>query len=124
MEKNTVFIVDDNKVAGELLEWLLSVRSISAKTFLFAEDFLNICHADMNGCLILDMHLPQMDGIALLQELRRRNIRLPVIIVSGQIYIPTTIHSTYESIVAVFKKPANTDELIATIQQALENCES
>ena len=124
MEKNTVFIVDDNKVAGELLEWLLSVRSISAKTFLFAEDFLNICHADMNGCLVLDMHLPQMDGIALLQELRRRNIWLPVIIVSGQIYIPTTIHSTYESIVAVFKKPANTDELIATIQQALENCES
>jgi len=124
MEKNTVFIVDDNKVAGEILQWLLSVRSISAKTFLFAEDFLNICHADMKGCLILDMHLPQMDGIALLQELRRRNIWLPVIIVSGQIYIPTTIHSTYESIVAVFKKPANTDELIATIQQALENCES
>ncbi len=120
MKKNTVFIVDDNQSICDSLQWLLSIINIPTKTFLSAEDFLNICHTDMLGCLLLDMQLPQMDGPTLLYELNRRNIHLPVIIISGQTDIPTTVHTIYQPLVAIFKKPVDTDELVAAIQSLID----
>jgi len=117
MAKNTVFIVDDNEAVCESLQWLLSSIDIPVEIFLSAEEFLNACSIGMWGCLVLDLYLPRMDGIALLKELRQRKIQLPVIIVSGR--TEKLSSTSYASIVAAFKKPANPDKLLAAIQQVL-----
>jgi len=119
MAKNTVFIVDDNEAVCESLQWLLSSIDIPVEIFFSAEEFLNACSMGMWGCLVLDLYLPRMDGIALLKELRERKIQLPVIIVSGRTEKLSSLYTSYASIVAAFKKPANPDKLLAAIQQVL-----
>lgn len=95
MTKNTVFIVDDNEAACESLQWLLSSIDIPVEIFLSAEEFLNACSMGMWGCLVLDLYLPRMDGIALLKELSQRKIQLPVIIVSGGTDKLSTVYTSY-----------------------------
>jgi len=116
----TVFIIDDDDAVRESLRWLLDSADLPVKTFFSAEDFLKECDENLYGCLLLDMQMPGMSGSALLQELRSRGIRLPIILVSGQGECPYRMEMMRENIVDFFKKPADTDHLLRAIELALQ----
>jgi FixJ family two-component response regulator len=79
----TVYIVDDDAPIRDALSLLLSLRGYRTAAFATAEDFLVAHDPAWKGCLITDLRLPGIDGLALQQELKRREIRLPIILISA-----------------------------------------
>ncbi len=82
-ENNQIFIVDDDESVCRALSVLLLTYGFSVKTFTSAEDFFSAVPNSAAGCLLMDIHMPGLDGWETLQCLRRSGSRRPVIIISA-----------------------------------------
>lgn len=116
-----VFVVDDDAAVRDALSILLSTALDSAvETFSCAVDLLAACTPDCRGCIILDVHMPDMDGPALQDELLRRGIRLPIIFLSAHGNIPITVRTIKAGAVDFLTKPVNATTLLDRVRAALE----
>ncbi len=115
----TVFVVDDDAQVLESLAWLLKSAGLPARTFNSAEAFLDDCSADARGCLLLDLRMPGMDGLALAEELRRRAINLPVVLISAHADVPLAVRAMKAGVVDVLEKPFNDETLLERVDEAL-----
>ncbi len=86
--KSTVFVVDDDPGALESLRWMLEQADYPVKAFRSSREFLDAYRAAERGCLVLDVRMPEMDGLALQQTLRDRKIRLPIIFMTAYGDVP------------------------------------
>jgi len=80
--RNIVAIVDDDAASRESLRFLLTVLGRGLRTFASAKAFLED-ESGYFGCLLLDYHMPVMNGLELVVHLRSRNNRIPVMLISG-----------------------------------------
>ena len=87
----TVFVVDNDPILRESLAWLLEPAGFAVQTFDSGEAFLDACSPEAAGCAVLDVRLPGISGVALQEELGRRGVRLPVIIVTGFADVPMAV---------------------------------
>ena len=94
----TVSIVDDDISVRDSLSLLLGLKGFRTLCFARAEDLLETYRPEWSGCLILDIRMAGMDGLALQQELRSRRMDLPVIIL--------TAHGNLETARKAFKAGA------------------
>jgi FixJ family two-component response regulator len=115
-----VFIVDDDAAVRDSLTMLLETADHVVATFPGAREFLEICTPDIEGCLILDMSMPDMDGLALQQELLRRDIQLPILFLSGHGSIPATVRAIKAGAMDFMTKPVDGEVLLARVQEALQ----
>jgi FixJ family two-component response regulator len=116
----TVFIVDDDAAVRDALTMLLEAAGYAVEAFQSAADFLDKLNSDTQGCLILDVNMPDMDGPSLQEELLRRGSRLPVIFLSGHGTIPVTVRAIKAGAMDFLTKPVDGTELLAHVQKALE----
>ncbi len=79
----TVCIVDDEEPIRKAFEVLLRGRGIEVRTFSSAEEFLQAYADDWSGLLLVDERMPNMDGLELCLELKRRNCSLRIILMTG-----------------------------------------
>ena len=86
----SVFIVDDDDAFRDSLSWLLESTPFNILAFASAEAFLQGYNGDP-GCLLLDIRMPGMSGLALQQELIRRDIKIPTLILTGHGDIPVAV---------------------------------
>jgi two-component system, LuxR family, response regulator FixJ len=119
-EDTFVYIVDDDPAARESVVALVESRGMRTKTFASAEEFLNSTRDEVRGCLVLDVRMKGMGGLDLQEELRRRNILLPVIIITGYADVPMAVRALQGGAVSFLTKPCKPENLWGTIQQALE----
>lgn len=117
-----VFIVDDDAVVLDSLRMLLEAAGYAVATFHGAEDFLEICTPETQGCIILDVNMPDMDGPALQEELNRRGLQLPIIFLSGHGTIPLTVRTLKAGAMDFLTKPVKGSVLLARVQDAMEQC--
>ncbi len=82
-ENKQIFVVDDDKSVCRALGVLLDTYGFSVKTFICAEDFFSVVSNIDLGCLILDIHMPELDGWETLQRLLKSGSNRPVIIMSA-----------------------------------------
>jgi FixJ family two-component response regulator len=115
-----VFVVDDDASVRDSLRMLLEVSGYKVATFPGAEDFLEICTPDTEGCIILDVNMPDMDGPALQEELLRREMQLPIIFLSGHGTIPLTVRALKSGAMNFLIKPVQGAELLACVHEAME----
>ena len=94
----TVHIVDDDAAMRDSLSLLLSLRGYRTASFASAEDFLAVVDPGWSGCILADIRMPGMSGLAMQQELATRGISLPVIVL--------TAHGDVDSARAAFKAQA------------------
>jgi two-component system response regulator FixJ len=79
-----IHVVDDDEAVRESLEALLIVTGFDVRTYSSAEEYLAVSSAAVsNGCLLVDIHMPGMSGIELLQELASRNSQVPVLVLTA-----------------------------------------
>jgi two-component system, LuxR family, response regulator FixJ len=78
-----ITVVDDDESVRESLFDLLEVYGYSVRTYSSAEEFLGSAHITDTNCLILDISMPVVGGLALYEELRRRNVDIPVVFMTG-----------------------------------------
>jgi FixJ family two-component response regulator len=117
-----VFIVDDDASVRDSISMLLEAAGYGVATFSSAHEFLAVCTHDTQGCIILDVNMPDMDGPALQEELTRRGLRMPVIFLSGQGTIPITVRTLKAGAMDFLTKPVKGTVLLARVQEALEQC--
>lgn len=119
-DHSSVFIVDDDAAVRDSLTMLLEAAGYTVEAFQRAADFLDSLTPSAQGCLILDVHMPNMDGLELQEELLRRGARLPVIFLSGHGTIPVTVRAVKAGAMDFLTKPVDGPALLAHVQKALE----
>jgi two-component system, LuxR family, response regulator FixJ len=118
-DRETVYIVDDDADVRDSARALLESYDLAVQEFASARAFLEGFKADGKGCLLLDLHMPEMSGLELLELLRRREIGLPVIIVTGRGDAATRERARRAGAFAFLEKPVD-HSLIDTVGRALQ----
>ena len=113
-----VFIVDDDDAVRESLEFLMKSIDQPAESFPSAKDFLN-AYTDKPGCLLLDIRMPGMSGIELQEELKKRDIRIPIIFITGHGDVPMAVKAIQAGAADFIQKPFRDQEMIDRIREVL-----
>ncbi len=114
----TVFLLDDDQDFCAAVAESLAVIGIPVECYPAAARFLEAYDPERPGCLLLDVRMPGMDGLALQDLLVRRNIRIPTIFVSGHADIPTTVKALKAGAMDFLEKPFNRTQLLDRIGEA------
>lgn len=115
----TICIVDDDQAVRDSLAWLVESVGLSARTFPDAPSFLAHPPPDDAGCLLLDVRMPGMSGLELQEELIRRGVGLPVIILTGHGDVPMAVRAMKQGALDFIEKPFNDQKLLDTVHRAL-----
>lgn len=118
----TVFIVDDDDDFRDSMQWLLESDDLPVQSFASARDFLNNYKGD-KGCLLLDVRMPEINGLALQQIMLERDIRLPIIVLSGHGDIPMAVTAMKNGAIDFLEKPFDDEVLIPLVQNALKKAD-
>jgi two-component system, LuxR family, response regulator FixJ len=113
-----IFIIDDDDATRDSMRLLIEVEGFGAREFADGRTFLDQVHPADGDCLLLDLHMPGMNGIEVLEELRRRGDGLSVIIVTARSDAATRSRALANGALAVIDKPAKADELLALVLSA------
>lgn len=116
----TVFIVEDDADSRDRLCLHLQAAGLIVRSYETAEAFLADHTPELTGCLITDVRLPQMDGVRLVEELARRQNRLPVIVISGYAETPLVVQAMRAGAVDFLNKPLDPQILLRTLHAAMQ----
>lgn len=123
-----VFIVDDDAGVREALAWLLRSRRLPSQSFDSADAFVEFLNSgnqpwqlSQPGCLLLDVRMPGMSGLALFEQLIERKLLdvLPVIFLTGHADVPTAVDSVKRGAFDFCEKPFSDNALVDRVEQAL-----
>ena len=117
---STVFLVEDDPSIAERVSDLRDEMNLASRVFTTGEQFLAILGPETSGCLVLDLVLPGMSGLDLLDVLRRRGSDLPVVAVSGHASVPIAVRAMKAGAVTVVEKPFSITDLKTAIGAALD----
>jgi FixJ family two-component response regulator len=116
----TVFIIDDDEGIRAAIQGMLKSVGLEAKTFGTAHEFLRSPRLDGPSCLVLDVELPEVNGLDFQQELAAAGIRIPIIFITGHGDIPMTVKAMKSGAVEFLSKPFRDEDLLDAIHQALD----
>lgn len=114
-----VYVVDDDPSIRRALSRLIRSLDIDCETFGLAQEVLDRLSHSAPGCILLDVMMPGLSGLELQQELARRGVRIPVVFISGQGDIPTSVSAMKAGATDYLTKPIDERDLIAAIEHAL-----
>jgi RNA polymerase sigma factor (sigma-70 family) len=115
----TVFVIDDDRATRNSIAWLLESAHYRVEAYESGEAFFEACRPDWNGCLILDLRLPGISGVALQDKLARQGITLPVILLTGYGDVSTAVRAFHQGAVDFIEKPYTDEELLSCIERAM-----
>lgn len=116
----TIFLIDDDLSVREGLTALIESINLPVRSFGSAADFLTTQPVEAEGCIVLDVNMPGMNGLDLQREMNTAGVPLPVIFLTGHGDIPMTVRALKAGAVHFLTKPVREDDLLAAIRQALE----
>ncbi len=115
----TVYVVDDDVSVRESLELLIKNAGWQPETFASAQDFLSRPRVTGPSCLVLDVALPELNGLELQQRLADRT-DMPIIFITGYGDVPMTVRAMKAGAVEFLTKPFSDDVLLDAIRGAIE----
>ena len=116
-----VFVIDDDPSMRNALGNLIGSVGLEVQLFGSTTEFLQHPRPDVPGCLVLDVRLPGMSGLAFQQEMAKTGVALPVIFISGHADVPTTVRAMKAGAVEFLTKPFHDQELLDAIHAAIEH---
>jgi FixJ family two-component response regulator len=115
-----VFLVDDDGQLLRALARLLREHGLATAAFESAEAFLREHDASQPGCLVLDVNLPGLDGLALQRRLAERCSSRPIIFLTGYGDIPASVQAIKAGAIDFLTKPVAAETLLAAVRDALD----
>jgi FixJ family two-component response regulator len=115
----TVFVVDDDPAIRESLRFLLESAKLPVETYTSAEEFLERFDVCWSGCLILDVRMPGMSGLALQQELATRGVSIPIVFITAHGDIPLAVRACKAGALHFIEKPFSDAELLKLVRKGL-----
>ena len=114
-----VFVVDDDATVRESLELLVQSAGCRAETFASAEEFLSRPRVLTPSCLVLDVMLPDLNGLDLQERIAADRVDMPIIFVTGAHDISTTVRAMKAGAAEFLTKPCDYDVLLSAIRHAV-----
>ena len=117
---HTIFLVDDDRSVLKALSRVLREEGFNVETFESAEAFLERTDQKAQGCLVLDVTMPGLDGLELQRRLAEMGQSLPVVFVTGHGDIPMSVRAMKAGATDFLTKPVRAEALIAAARGAIE----
>jgi two-component system, LuxR family, response regulator FixJ len=118
--EDIVYVIDDDEAARESLAFLIRSAGIRTRAFVGGAAFLDALDGLAPGCIVTDLRMPNIDGMKLLREIRRREIVMPVIVVTGQGDIPLAVQAMRLGALDFLEKPFDDAVMLRTVGLALK----
>jgi len=115
----TVFVVDDDEAVRDAIDGMLRLLGYSVRSFASVEAFLECSVAASAGCVLVDVRMPGMGGVELCRELRRRQISLPTIFMTGHADEMSQRRVSDVQVTAVLQKPFSAGQLVDVVNRSL-----
>ena len=115
-----VFVVDDDVSIRESLELMISSAGWKPQIFASAKEFLSRPRENAPSCLVLDVNLPDLNGLDLQTRLTANRIDMPIIFITGYGDVPMTVRAMKAGAVEFLTKPFSDDALLGAIRHAIE----
>lgn len=116
----TVFLVDDEPGMLKALTRLLEAEGFAVRAFTSAKTFLESYHAEALGCVVLDVAMPELDGLELQQRLTQSGVLLPIVFLTGHGDIPTSVRAVKAGALDFLTKPVKDADLLRAVRAALQ----
>jgi FixJ family two-component response regulator len=118
-EEKVVYLVDDDPAVLKSLARLLHSDGLVVRAFQSAADFLREHDADTAGCVVLDMRLPDLDGLALQQALLSSGCQRPIIFMTGFGGVADSVQAMKAGALDFLTKPCDDDDLLDAVHRAI-----
>lgn len=116
---HTIFIIDDEINVCNALSWLFKSVQFNVETYENAQSFLEKYTNEKQGCIIMDVRLPGMSGLELLEQLKAQKSHIPAIIITGYGDIQMAVRAMKAGAVDFILKPFNDQCLLETVQKCI-----
>ena len=117
--RDLVFVVDDDLLVRRALEINLSLAGYQVVQFASARQFLEYLTPERSGCALIDVRMPEMDGLELQEELARRAALVAVIVMTGHADVPLAVRAMKAGAIDLLEKPFSNERLVARIEAAI-----
>jgi two-component system, LuxR family, response regulator FixJ len=117
---STVFIVDDDPGVRQSLTTLMRSMELESEAFASTNEFLNVFDPMQSGCLLLDVRLPGMSGLELLERLNHQVVCIPAIVISSHADVPTVVRAMRAGALNFLEKPCRNQMLWEAIQEGFK----
>ncbi|RQS57031.1 DNA-binding response regulator [Burkholderia sp. Bp8963] len=115
-----VFVVDDDVSVREAIEAMTRFAGLKAETYACAQDFLGRPRVMVPNCLVLDVSLPDLSGLDLQNLIATERTDMPIIFITGNSDVPTTVRAMKAGAVEFLVKPFDDQVLLDAIRHAIE----
>lgn len=112
-------IVDDDEAIRDGLQWLFKTRKLASSIWPSAEAFLAAVQPDWQGCVVMDIRMAGMSGLACFDALRARGITLPVVFITGHGDVPMAVSALKKGAFDFIEKPFNDGDLVEVVVRAM-----
>ena len=116
----TVYLVDDEPDVLKAVGRLLRAAEFRVAAYDSAEDFLETCTPRSQGCVVMDLSMPGLDGLALQQALAGKGCTLPILFLSGNSDVPHSVRAMKQGALDFLTKPVDGEQLIDAVRGAIE----
>jgi FixJ family two-component response regulator len=117
--RRRIAVVDDDPSVCKALARLLRASDLDADAYGSAQQFLESLQTSVPDCLVLDLQMPEMNGLALQRELGRAGIRLPIVVITGHDEPGMQARCMAAGAAAYLRKPLQEKTLLAAIEAAI-----
>lgn len=114
-----VYVIDDDEAARHSLEFLLDCAGIRVRSFSSADAFLESSPPLGGACIVTDVRMPGRSGIELVEEMKRRGSKAPVIVITGHADVPLAIQAMRAGVADFIEKPFDDEVMLSAIRKAL-----
>ena len=118
--RDRVYVVDDDPIVRRSVARVLRFAGFEALTFGSADELLAAVDPEAEGCALLDVAMPGIDGLALQEALVGRGIALPILFLTGHGDVPASVRAMKAGAVDFLTKPVEDEILLAAVRQAVE----
>jgi two-component system, LuxR family, response regulator FixJ len=119
LAERRVYVVDDDDAVRDSLSLLLESRAFAVRSFASALEFLEAAPSLPTGCLIVDIRMPEMDGLELQQHLIDRSLDFPLIVITGHGDVPLAVRAMKAGAVDFIEKPFASEAILNSLEAAL-----
>lgn len=120
MSKGNIYIVDDDFAMRDSLEMLLIAHDYETRVFRSGSEFLQAAPFLTFGCLVVDLQMPEIDGLQLVDRLKARKIKFPVVVITGFGNVTIAVQAMRAGALDFVEKPFSNEQIFGSIQLALE----
>lgn len=115
----TVYLVDDEPSVLRAVGRLLRSAGLEVRAFESPSEFMDLHNPDAPGCVVLDVSMPQLDGLELQRSLSERGSSLPIVFLTGRGDIPASVRAMKQGAVDFLTKPVDGQQLIAAVNAGI-----